>query len=70
MAGKCQNAQNQNKVMQRFIQDLKRAKNDNPQIIGEPSKETSCKVRKSPVDVSQSKGIPEGLIMAIVHRAS
>uniref|UniRef100_A0A3Q3W5L0 Globin domain-containing protein n=1 Tax=Mola mola TaxID=94237 RepID=A0A3Q3W5L0_MOLML len=44
--------------------------NDNPQIIGEPSKETSCKVRKSPVDVSQSKGIPEGLIMAIVHRAS
>ncbi|KAJ4941533.1 hypothetical protein JOQ06_011412 [Pogonophryne albipinna] len=61
MAGKCRNPENQNKVIQRLIQALKKAKTN---TTGEaaPKDNTSCTVRKSAVDMLDSCGITEGLI--------
>lgn len=63
MAGRCKNPENQNKVIQRLIQALKKAKtNSPPPTGGATSPETDCTVRRSAVDQFASKGIPEGLI--------
>ncbi|XP_034560089.1 uncharacterized protein LOC117827597 [Notolabrus celidotus] len=64
MAGKCNRPENQNKVIQRLLQALKKAKTNSPQPKAEPTPSTdlNCTVRKSAVDLLEPIGIPEGLI--------
>ncbi|KAK7898151.1 hypothetical protein WMY93_019004 [Mugilogobius chulae] len=63
LAGKCNRPENQNKVIQRLLQALKKAKTGSPQTNAEStSQDPACTVRKSAVDVLQLTGIPEGLI--------
>ncbi|KAK7884084.1 hypothetical protein WMY93_027207 [Mugilogobius chulae] len=63
LAGKCNRPENQNKVIQRLLQALKKAKTGSPQTNSEStSQDPACTVRKSAVDVLQLTGIPEGLI--------
>lgn len=63
MAGKCKNPESQNKVIQRLIQALKKAKTHSPPPTGgATSPETDCTVRRSAVDQFASAGIPECLI--------
>ena len=63
LASKCNKPENQNKVIQRLLQALKKAKNSNLQTKTETqAKDPSCTVRKSAVDICESTGLPEGLI--------
>lgn len=58
MAGKCRNPENQNKVIQRLIQALRKSKANN----ASPTPNEVATVSKSAVDMFKPTGIPEGLI--------
>ncbi|XP_007545199.2 paraneoplastic antigen Ma3 homolog, partial [Poecilia formosa] len=62
IASKCRSPENQNKVILRLIQALKKAKSSNTQPHTDESVEQSATVRKSAVANLQPVGLPEGLI--------
>lgn len=63
MAGKCRNPENQNKVIQKLIQALKKAKTASPQpTTEETTAETACSVRRSEVAKVVPHSVPDGLI--------
>lgn len=68
-ATKCQNAENQNKVIQKLIQSLKRAKEGQSPSQGNKSPDTICSVKKSEVTPVGGRNFPKGLIgpPSVVH---
>lgn len=62
ITGRCKNPENQNKVIQKLIKALKKAKTSNPQSTEAAPEETACTVRKSAVSMLEPVGIPDGLI--------
>lgn len=60
-SAKCQNAENQAKVIQKLIQALKKAKQGDPSSQASGSRHTVCSAKKSEVTTLE-RGIPQGLI--------
>lgn len=68
-SNKCQNAENQSKVIQKLIQSLKKAKEGQSPREGDEGPDTHCSVKKSEVTVAGGGTIPKGLIgpASVVH---
>ena len=60
-AGKCQNPENQAKVIKRLIQALKLSKDNKPSSDATVSR-VNCFVKKSAADMSDKVSIPDGLV--------
>lgn len=60
-AGKCQNRENQSKVIKRLIQALKLSKADKTST-GATVNRVNCSVGESAADVPDQAGLPEGLV--------
>ena len=61
-ANKCQNAENQNKVIQQLIRSLKKAKGGQSPSQKEKSPDAECSVKKSEVTIAGARDFPQGLI--------
>lgn len=60
-AAKCQNSENQAKVIKRLIHALKLSKSNQPSGEATTS-QVNCSVKESTVDMPENVGIPEGLV--------